>query len=74
VNGKLGLSFGEASGADLPSDARQATGRKRSVMAGIGAEYQPWDRIALWIRYDLHSKLSDGGDTGLPRAIEGFCA
>jgi opacity protein-like surface antigen len=59
VNGKLGLSFGEVSGNDLPADAPQATGRKRSVMAGIGAEYQPWDRIALSISYDYHGKLSD---------------
>ena len=36
-----------------------ATGRKRSVMAGINAEYQPWDRIALSISYDYHGKLSD---------------
>jgi opacity protein-like surface antigen len=28
-------------------------------MAGIGAEYQPWDRIALSISYDYHGKLSD---------------
>jgi OmpA-OmpF porin, OOP family len=59
VGGKLGLSFGEISGNDLPSDERQATGRKRSVMAGIGAEYQPWDRVALSISYDYHGKLSD---------------
>jgi OmpA-OmpF porin, OOP family len=59
VGGKLGLSFGEVSGDDLPSAERQATGRKRSVMAGINAEYQPWNRIALSISYDYHGKLSD---------------
>ena len=59
VGGKLGLSFGEISGNDLPSGVPAATGRKRSVMAGIGAEYQPWDRIALSISYDYHGKLSD---------------
>lgn len=59
VGGKLGLSFGEVSGNDLPPDEPQAAGRKRSVMAGIGAEYQPWDRIALSISYDYHGKLSD---------------
>jgi OmpA-OmpF porin, OOP family len=59
VGGKLGLSFGEVSGNDLPSEARGATGRKSSLMAGIGAEYQPWDRIALSISYDYYGKLSD---------------
>jgi OmpA-OmpF porin, OOP family len=59
VGGKLGLSFGEISGNDLPVDAPRATGRKRSLMAGIGAEYQPWDRFALSISYDYHGKLSD---------------
>lgn len=59
VGGKLGLSQGEVSGNDLPSDGPRATGRKRSVMAGIGAEYQPWDRLALSISYDYHGKLSD---------------
>ena len=59
VGGKLGLSFGEVSGDDLPSAAPQATGRKRSVMAGLNAEWQPWNRIALSISYDYHGKLSD---------------
>ena len=59
VGGKLGLSFGEVSGDDLPSAAPKATGRKRSVMAGINAEYQPWDRVALSISYDYHGKLAD---------------
>jgi len=58
VGGKLGVSFGEISGDDLPS-APKATGRKRSVMAGLNAQYQPWDRIALTVSYDYHGKLSD---------------
>lgn len=59
VRGKVGLSFGEVSGDNLPSDAHRAPGHKRSLMAGIGAEYQPWDRVALSISYDYYGKLSD---------------
>lgn len=59
INGKLGMSFGEVDAKDLPSDASHATGRSRSVMAGIGAEYQPWDRLSLSISYDYFGKVSD---------------
>jgi len=58
VSGKLGVSYGEVSGTDLPA-ASHATGHRLSPLVGLGVEYQPWDRVALSISYDYYGKVSD---------------
>jgi OmpA-OmpF porin, OOP family len=57
--GKAGVSFGKVSGADVLPASAQLVGSRRSLMAGIGAEYQLSPQVALTVDFDHFGKLSD---------------
>jgi OmpA-OmpF porin, OOP family len=59
LTGKVGLSFGKATGTNQLGSANSIIGTNRSLMAGIGAEYRVTDNLALTVDYETFGKLSN---------------
>lgn len=59
VHGRLGLSSGRVTGADVLQPADPQTGGKTSPLFGVGAEYRPRSNMAVTLSYDNYGKLSN---------------
>lgn len=57
--GRLGVSSGKVSGANLLPEGDTLIGSKTSVLWGLGAEYRPRSNIALTVNGDSYGKLSN---------------
>jgi OOP family OmpA-OmpF porin len=64
LTGKLGLSFGKASGTNRLSNADSLIGSKRSLMVGIGGEYRLNRDITLTADLESYGKLSNKVSAG----------
>ncbi len=58
LTGKAGISFGRASGASLLPASADMTGSKRSLMWGVGAEYQLTSSLAVTADFDHFGQVS----------------
>lgn len=59
LTGKVGLSFGKVSGANVLPAGAEITGSRRSFMYGLGAEVQLSPSVALTADFDHFGKVSD---------------
>ena len=59
LQGRLGVSFGQVSGTSSLPGSDPLTGRKTSVLVGVGAEYRPRPNVVLTVNYDSYGKLSN---------------
>lgn len=59
LHGRLGVSFGRVSGANVLPSSDNPLGRKTSVLFGAGAEYRPRPNVALTLNVDGYGKLSN---------------
>ncbi len=59
LHGRLGLSAGKVSGANVLPASDDLMGGKTSALLGVGAEYRPKPNIALTVNFDSYGKLSN---------------
>ena len=59
LHGRLGVSSGKVSGANVLPASDNLMGSKTSVLFGVGAEYRPKPNVALTVNYDSYGKLSN---------------
>jgi OmpA-OmpF porin, OOP family len=58
ITGKLGISFGKATGTNVLSASDNLIGSKRYLMGGFGGEYRLNRSVALTADYEAYGKLS----------------
>ena len=59
LTGRLGLSSGRVSGSSVLPAGTKVIGSSGALMAGVGAEFQLAQKIALTLDYDHFGRLSD---------------
>jgi OmpA-OmpF porin, OOP family len=59
ITGKLGISFGKATGTNLLTASDNLIGSKRYLMGGFGGEYRLNRKVALTADYEAYGKLSN---------------
>jgi len=59
LTGKAGISFGKASGTNMLPASADMSGSKRSLMWGVGAEYNINQSVALTADFDHFGQVSD---------------
>jgi OOP family OmpA-OmpF porin len=59
VHGRAGVSLGKVSGTNVLPASDQLTGRKTSLLVGVGADFQLAPNITLTADYDHYGKLSN---------------
>lgn len=59
LTGKLGISFGKATGTNVLTASDNLIGSKRYLMSGFGGEYRLNRSIALTADYEAYGKLSN---------------
>jgi OmpA-OmpF porin, OOP family len=59
LTGKLGISFGKATGTNVLTASDNLIGSKRYLMGGFGGEYRLNRNVALTADYEAYGKLSN---------------
>ena len=59
LTGKLGISFGKATGTNVLSASDSLIGSKRYLMGGFGGEYRLNRNLALTADYEAYGRLSN---------------
>ena len=59
LTGRLGLSAGRISGSSVMPAGTKVIGSSGALMAGVGAEFQLAQKIALTLDFDHFGRLSD---------------
>jgi OmpA-OmpF porin, OOP family len=59
ITGKLGISFGKATGTNVLAASDNLIGSKRYLMGGVGGEYRLNRNVALTADYEAYGKLSN---------------